>query len=156
MMCTWATSGHCAHKMFTLPAFSVVFQSKDEARAVHCVECVKELWRNSIEPLRERWQLSRPIDSQPYNYLELKNGSWCIGIPGDPDKIRSAHPTIVALDEAAFIDSDENYNVAVATRCKQIIALSSARPGWFREFTEFAQPVDWPDYSKREPLFPRL
>jgi hypothetical protein len=57
------------------------------------------------------------------------------------------------LDEAAYIESDANYNVAVATRCKQIIALSSANPGWFREHTEFAQPVEWPDYSTRQKIF---
>jgi len=70
-----------------------------------------------------------------------------LGIPGNPDKIRSEHPTVVVLDEAAHIQEGErSYNVAAATRCLHLIALSSANPGWFRDATEFSLPVDWPDY----------
>jgi hypothetical protein len=153
MMASWTTAAHCAHLMFTRAAVGVVFQSRDEDRAVHDVEYVKALWKNSLDPLRERWKLSRDLESQPYNYFSLANGSWCLGITGDPQKIRSEHPTVVVLDEAAHIETEANYNIAQATRCKQIVCLSSAWPGWFREFTEFANPVDWPDYSDRKPVF---
>jgi hypothetical protein len=162
MMCSWATAGHTAHVMFNLPAIGVVVQSKDEDRALHFVDYVKELWANSLEPLKKRWKLSKPLEKQAYNRLELANGSWILGITGDPAKIRSEHPTIVVLDEAAFIETGENYNVSVATRCKQIIALSSAKPGWFREATEFAKPVDYPRYPELEAaglvkrIFPRV
>lgn len=153
MMASWMTSGHCAHLMFNHPAVGVVFQSRDEDRACHDVEYVKELWKNSIDPLRARWPLAKDLDSQPYYRFELANGSWCTGITGDPQKIRSEHPTIVVLDEAAHIETEANYNIARATRCKQIVCLSSAWPGWFREFTEFATPADWPDYNDVKPVF---
>lgn len=148
MLCSWLTSGYCAHEMFNRPAVGVIFQSADEARAVHDVDYVKALWDHSLDPLKQRWKLARPLHVQPFNRMEMANGSWCMGITGGPDKIRSEHPTIVVLDEAAFIDSDANFNVAMAARPKKLIALSSANPGWFRELTEFAEPVDWPDYGK--------
>lgn len=155
MMASWTMSAHAAHLMFTKEAIGVVIQSRDEDRSVHDVECIKVLWDRSPEALKERWPLKRDLMQQPYNKLQMANGSWCIGITGDPQKIRSHHPTIVMLDEAAHIDNgDANYNIAQATRCKQIICLSSAWPGWFREATEFATPAEWPDYSKRTPLFP--
>jgi hypothetical protein len=153
MMCSWATSAHCAHLMFTYPAIKIVIQSRDEDRAVHDITYIKQLWDNSIDPLKKRWKLARPLEKQPYYSMEMANGSCALGITGDPDKIRSEHPTIVVLDEAAYIESDANYNVAIATRCKQIIALSSAKAGWFREYTEFAQPVEWPDYTVRKRIF---
>ena len=154
MLASWTVSAHCAHLMFTRPAIGVVFQSRDEDRSVNDVTYCKTLWDNSPPALKERWPLKRVLSQQPYNSLELANGSWCIGITGDPQKIRSEHPTIVCLDEAAHMENgDANYNVAQATRCLQIICLSSAWPGWFRAFTEFAMPVDWPDYHSRVPIF---
>jgi len=133
--------------MFTLPAVKVVFQSEDEDRAVHDIEYVKVLWEQSIQPLKNRWELAKEFDKHPYYKFELANGSSCIALPGNPDKIKSEHPTIVILDEAAIIVRGEHsYNVSIATRAPHVIALSSAWPGWFRNHTEFAAPVPWPDY----------
>lgn len=147
MMLSWVTSGWCAHEMFTVPYTTVVIQSKDEARAVNCINYIKCLWRNSHPKLRQEWTLKRPLDKQPYNKIELANGSWAIGVSGDPDRIRAMHPTVVVLDEAAFIESSDNYDTAVATRCSKIFLVSSACPGWFREMTRDAKPVEWPDYK---------
>lgn len=146
MMASWLVSGWAAHWGFKYPATTVVFQSQDEDRAVHDVECVKTLWRNSDTLLQQRWKPKKDIDKQPYNRLEMENGSQFIGIPGDPQKIRSEHPTIVILDEAAFIlRGEESYNVAVATRCLKIVALSSADKGWYDEIYQKSRPCDWPD-----------
>lgn len=154
MMASWTVSGWAAYLMFTRPATGVVFQSEDEARAVHDVEYVKILWEQSLSPLRQRWKPLRgkhPND-QPYNSFEMENGSWCIGLPGNPDKVRSEHPTIVILDEAAHIvRGDQSFNIAKATKCLHIVALSSANPSWFREATKKGRPVDWPVYKKEQP-----
>lgn len=148
MMASWIVAGWAAHQAFTRPATCVVFQSEDEDRAVHDVEYCKVLWENSIAPLKEQWRLAKPLDKQPYNEFRLANDSRLIGIPGDPDKLRSEHPTIVVLDEAAHItEGERSYNVAAATRCLHLVCLSSANPGWFRDATEFAVACDWPDYS---------
>ena len=147
MMASWLVSAWAAHKMFTRPATRVVFQSQDEDRAIHDVEYVKELWKNSLGALKQKWGHKHRNIDEPYNRFDLENGSSCVGIPGNPGRIRSEHPTIVVLDEAAHIVmGEESYNVSVATKAPHVIALSSANPGWFREMTEFAKPVDWPEY----------
>lgn len=151
MLCSWLVSGFVGHLGFNNPATGVVFQSEDEARAVHDVEYVKILWTNSSPELKEAWPLAKPLEKQPYNELHMANKSWFMGIPGNPDKIRSEHPTVVVLDEAAHIErGEQSYNISVATQCLRIIALSSANPGWFRDATEFAELVDWPDYGNVE------
>ena len=149
MMETWQVSSWAAHKGFTIPVTGVVFQSQDEDRSVHCIECVKDLWENSLPRLKKRWPLSKKMENQPYNKLEMANGSWFLGIPGDPNKLRSAHPTIVVFDEAAFmLRGEEAYNVAVASRAPHIIALSSAEEGFMNDKFLAASPVDWPDYEE--------
>ncbi len=147
MMCSWLVAAWAAHKAFTRPATCVVFQSQDEDRAVHDVEYCKVLWEQSDDMLRDEWELDKQLDKQSYHEFSLKNGSKMVALPGDPGKIRSEHPTIVVLDEAAHIErGEESYNVAAGTRTPYLVCLSSAAPGWFRDFTEFAKPVDWPDY----------
>lgn len=146
MMMTWLASGFAAHYGFETPYTGVIFQSKDEDRAVHCVQCVKVLWRESLPKLKARWPLKKDYDKQAYNKFELANGSWFIGLPGDPDKIRFKHPTLVVLDEAAFLpDFSASFDTAAATRCLKIIALSSANPGGFRDATRDAAPAAWPN-----------
>lgn len=148
VMLSWTVAAWSAHMAFNRPAVGVVFQSTDLARAVKVIKYVKELWRNSIDPLRDRWRLAKRLEDQPQDFLELAHGSWLKAIPGDPDNIRSEHPTIVILDEAAHMEQgDASYDIALATRCPHIGCLTSAAPGWFRDFTEFARPVDWPDYE---------
>jgi hypothetical protein len=137
--------------MFTRAATGVLVQSEDETRATHIVDCVKILWDQSLPALKARWKPlnGRTAAEQPYNTFSMANGSWVKGIPGNPDKVRSDHPTIIILDEAAHMTRGESsFNIAQATRCLHIICISSACPGWFTEQTELAIPVDWPDYSK--------
>lgn len=149
MMASWIVAAWAAHMAFTHPATCVVFQSEDEDRAVHDVEYCKVLWRRSLPMLKEQWKLSKEIEKQPYNEFRISNDSRLLGIPGDPDKLRSEHPTVVVLDEAAHItEGERSYNVAAATRCLHLVCLSSANPGWFRDATEFASPVEWPDYGR--------
>jgi hypothetical protein len=147
MICSWAVSGWTGHFGFTHPATCVAFQSRDERRALKCVEYVKTLWRNSIDPLKELWVLEKPVEKQPSHEFRLKNDSKFLALTGDPDNIRSEHPTIVVLDEAAFMErGEESYNTALATQSLHMIVLSSANPGWFEEVIERALPVRWPTY----------
>lgn len=149
MMASWAVTGWAAHHVFTKPATRVVIQSRDEDTAITCVRYAKALWSNSLPSLRSHWTLEKKIDNQPDHELTMATGSTLIAIPGDPDKARSAHPTIVILDEAAHMENgEESYNVAVATRCLHLILLSSANPGFFCDLVERAVPVPWPDYRK--------
>lgn len=147
LMMSWVVSGWAAHKAFNRPATKVVFQSQDEKRACHDVDYAKILWQNSIEPLRRRWKLAKPLDQQPYNRFLLANGSELVGIPGKPDQIRSEHPTIYVMEEANIIEQAEaSYNTAVATQAPHIVLIGTAGAGWFAEFISAARWLDWPDY----------
>lgn len=149
MMISWLVSAYCSHRAFTNDANVTVFQSQDEARSVKDVMYCKELWRNSIPQLRERWPLAKELEKQPYNTFELANRSKFIGIAGNPDRLRSEHPTVVVLDEASImVYCEQIYNIALATHAPKIILISSAKPGWFFETCESGTPVDWPRYEK--------
>lgn len=67
-------------------------------------------------------------------------------MPGkNPDKIRSEHPTIVVMDEAAFNEHGvEAYGNAVSTRPKKLLALSSAALGWFFDMMSPAVDIELP------------
>lgn len=145
VMMSWTVAGWAAHKAFTTPATSVVFQSEDEDRAVNDVRYAKTLWENSIPPLQAAWPLSKPLDKQTYNRLELANGSVLTGIVGNPLKINSLHPTIYIADEAALMTRwMDAYGSAVATKCPYLICNSSAYPGDYQNFIEPAEPCAWP------------
>lgn len=149
MMATWLIMGWAAHMAFTRPARKIVFQSEDEDRAVHGIENCKELWRNAMPELQKRWPLVKDIDKQSFTNLELKNGSQIVGIPGNPDKVRSEHPSLIVFDEAAHMEYFlESFHTAIATRTPKMVALSSANVGAFRDATRAAKPCEWPDYSE--------
>jgi len=152
MMASWTVAGWAAWKMFTQPATSVIFQSEDEERALHDVEYVKVLWENTLPELQARWKpyKDRHPRDQPKESFTMENASWCKGIVGNPNKIRSEHPTIVILDEAAhIIRGEESFNIATATRCRYIVCLSSANPGWFADIVERADQIHWPDFKQK-------
>ncbi len=147
MMCSWLVAGWAAHYGFTHPHTSVVFMGPDEVRACHDVDCVKALWDNALPGLKQGWPLKKELSKQAFNRLEMTNGSWFLGIPGDVDKIRSLHPTIIVFDECAFFANGEAaYNVAAATRAPKFICLSSAEVGWYDQIYKSSTPEDWPEY----------
>lgn len=151
MMMSWCVSAAAAWTAFTHPATKVVIQSQDHDRALHDVQNCKILWENSIPRLRERWPLPKPLKDQPYERFRLSNGSEIVGIPGDPRKIKSEHPTIYIQDESAIIEQgEESLNEAIAARCLKIWCVSSAFPGWFADLFESSLPARWPDYPMSE------
>jgi hypothetical protein len=147
MMASWLVAGWATHLALTRPATKAVFQSVDEDRAVNDVGYGKILWEQSLPELKERWKLAKALLHQPYNRFVLANGSELVGIPGDPDKIRSEHPTIYVMEEAQKVGSEAMYNVAVATRAPHIVLIGTGGPGFFNELVESAHPIDWPEYA---------
>lgn len=144
MMASWSMSAAYFHYAATHPATKVVFQSQDEDRAVHDVTNCKILWENSIPRLKEKWPLKKRLEDQAYNRLVLANDSEIVGIPGDPKKIKSEHPTIYAQDESAIIEAGEwALNEAAATRCPRISCVSSAYPGWYADKRERSKPESY-------------
>ena len=149
MMASWTVSAWAAHFCFTRPATRAVFQSQDERRAVTDIEYCKELWKNSLPVLKEQWPVAKAIEKQAAHELEMANGSVMVAISRDPNAIRSAHPSIVVLDEAAFLEQgEESYNTAIASKCLFLVALSSAHPGWFADMTGASLPVPFPAFEQ--------
>lgn len=152
MMMSWEVSAWTAHFGFTHPGMCTVFQSADEDRAIHDVGYVKTLWRNSFPELRARWPAKKDPDLQPAHEFELLNRSRWIALTGNPQKIRSEHPTIIVYDEAAHWEEYETgLNVGVGCDPLHIISLSSANPGYFADVCEDARVMTWPDYQDERP-----
>lgn len=150
MMGSWLYMGFCAHLAFTRPATRIIIQSEDETRSLNDIKMVKTLWERSDMLLRKRWELTKPLEKQAYNTFELQNNSSFLAMVGDPDKIRSEHPTVVVLDEAAYmLRGEDAYNVAAATRCLKIFCLSSANEGWYEDWFQKSTPVDWPEIEEK-------
>jgi len=146
MMASWLVAGWCAHEAFNRPASVILFQSQDEERAVNLVKYVKCLWKRSLPQLRKHWSLRQDVEKQAYDEFRLANGSSFHGVVGNPQKVRSLHPTCYVADEAAWMDQFEDaWAVAAGTRVPKLIALSSVAPGaYFSLCNEGSKFVDWP------------
>lgn len=150
VMASWTVAAVCAHYAFCNPAKKVLFQSKDEVRALNLVNYVKVLWEQSIPELQREWTVRRHPREQAQSEFELANGSKFLGVVGDPDKVRSEHPSIYVADEAAFMQYFEDaWAVAAGSRVPKMIALSTVEEGSFYELCQSdSHWVDWPDYGQ--------
>jgi len=147
VMATWWASGECLHYVMTHQPASCIFWCPDQDRAEKCIDYCKTLYAQQDTRLKELYPLPRrkaQVDDQSVYRFELGNGGWLEALPGkNPDKIRSEHPTIVFMDEAAFNENGaEAYGNAISTRPKKLLALSSAYPGWFFDMIACAVPVE--------------
>ena len=146
MMASWLVAGFCAHLAFNRSATVVLFQSQDEERAVNLVKYVKCLWKRSLPQLKKHWAVRQDVDRQAHYEFKLANGSEFHGVVGDPQKVRSLHPSVYVADEAAWMDQFEDaWAVAAGTRVPKLIALSSVAPGAYWSIcNEGSKYVNWP------------
>lgn len=152
VMGSWTVAAWCAHYAFTNPARKVLFQSKDEDRSLQLIRYVKTLWEQSMPELQKKWPVLRHPREQAYSSFEIANGSMFVGVVGDPDKVRSEHPSVYVADEAAIMDKfDDAWAVAAGSRVPKMIALSTVEVGAFWELCNSdSNWVDWPDYNRLE------
>ena len=106
----------------------VVVQTDSEDKAKQLVGYSECLYRNQDTWLKERHPLTSEASSLN---IAWKDGGRVFGIPKGEHKIRMYHPTIYIMDEAAFLPEAEQCFNAAHPVAKQIIAISSAGPGWF-------------------------
>lgn len=147
VMATWWACAECFHMVETMQPSSCIFWCPDQDRAEKCIEYCKELWKNQTQDLKDLYPLPRKkktVEDQSVFRFELAGGGWFEALPGkNPDKIRSEHPTIVMMDEAAFNENGaEAYANAISTRPKKLLAISSAYPGWFFDLIQPALPCE--------------
>jgi|SRR5215469_932200 len=74
-----------------------------------------------------------PLKRQTSLAMEWADGGKLYGIPAGEDQIRMYHPTLVIFDDAAFLPGFEACYNATTPVAQQIVAISSAAPGFFAD-----------------------
>lgn len=128
MMTSWEVMGYCAWKAGFQAGAQIICQADKEQKAWGLVEYARILWRNSPAWMQERWG---GITDDAKGRVKLGNGAEVIGVPSGESQIRFYHPTVLVLDEAAKLPEAEQCWNAANPVAWQIIAISSAAPGWF-------------------------
>lgn len=106
----------------------VIVQADSEDKAKELVGYADCLYRNQDTWLRARHRLAGDASQLTLNWAD---GGRVMGLPKGEHKIRVHHPTIVIFDEAAFLAEAQQCYDATHPVAGQIIAISSAGPGWF-------------------------
>ena len=147
MLMTWLFSAFCLHWVMSNQPGCCIFLAQDEKRSLKPLDYCWTLWEQSEPELKELWALDRPRKQQSYSRMEFAKGGTLLALPGkEPDAIRSEHPSIVFIDEAAFVErGGECLDVCLATRVPKLVCVSSAYPGWFRNWTKEAKVATWPN-----------
>jgi hypothetical protein len=127
MTTSWSVMAYATHRAQWLKA-EVVVQTDSEDKAKQLVGYAECLYRNQ-EPFLKKLH---PLASEASQLsIEWADGGRVFGIPKGEHKIRMYHPTIYIMDEAAFLPEAQQCYDAALPVAKQIIAVSSAGPGWF-------------------------
>lgn len=127
MLTSWCVMGWATHQAQWFKS-EVIVQTDSEDKAKELVGYSQQLYRN-----QQDWIKSRHLLAGEPSQLEQrwKEGGRVFGIPKGEHKIRLYHPTIYVMDEAAFLSEAQQCYDAAHPVAGQIIAISSAGPGWF-------------------------
>jgi hypothetical protein len=105
----------------------VIVQTGSLGKVVDLIGYASQLYRNQADSLK----LRHPLANETQTELRWADGGRVRAIPSGESQIRLYHPSIYILDEAAFLaECEACYNTAHPV-ARQIIAISSAGPGWF-------------------------
>ncbi len=126
MMTSWAAMGFASWTSQWLREETVV-QTMSEDKSAHLIDYVRQLWENQEPWLKERHPLSRLSTFA----IAWQGGGEVASIPSGADKIRAFHPTTYIMDEAGYLPEGEDCLGAVRPTGARIIAISTARAGWF-------------------------
>jgi len=127
MLTSWCVMVFCTNKAQWAKSFCVV-QTDSEEKAKDLIRYCRILYENQPSWMKSRHALkSDPSQTQ----VEWASGGRILAIPKGENKIRLFHPTIYVMDEAAFLPEAEACYNAAHPVAQQIIAISSAGPGWF-------------------------
>jgi len=127
MITSWSVMAYGTNRGQFKKAF-VVVQTEAEGKVVDLLRYCRILYENQPDWMKPR----HPLASEPsQTELRWKDGGRILGIPKGEHKIRLYHPTIYVMDEAAFLPEAQQCYDAAHPVAEQIIAISSAGPGWF-------------------------
>lgn len=127
MLTSWCVMGDSAHRA-QWQRWEVIVQTGSEDKAHELISYATQLYRNQPDWMQKLHPLSGiPSKSE----IAWQAGGRILAIPSGVHKIRLYHPTRYVMDEAAFLpEAEQCYNAAHPV-AQQIIAISSAGPGWF-------------------------
>ena len=133
MMVSWATIAYGVWACQTRPRTHVLIQAQKEDKAYDLVGSdpsgyARTLYEQQPIWLKEAFPLNGDIKLAR---MAWDNGSVLQGVPKGPEQVRQYHPTMLIVDEASFVDDFQSSYEAGDPVCGQIIAISSAAPGWF-------------------------
>ena len=109
-----------------------VVQTANEDKCAHLIDYCRQLWDYQEPWLKQRHPLTRKSTFT----IAWEGGGEVSAIPSGADKIRAFHPTTYVLDEAAYIPEGEECLNAVRPTGARIVAISSARAGWFGDICQ--------------------
>ena len=135
MMVSWATIAYGVWSCQTRARTRVVVQAQKEDKVYDLVGSdpsgyartlyeQQPAWLRALYPLKGDIKLAR---------MAWENGSVFQGVPAGSDQVRQYHPTILIVDEACFVEDFQSSYEAASPVCGQIIAISSAWPGFFMD-----------------------
>jgi hypothetical protein len=106
----------------------VIVQTENEEKAKRLIHYATCLYENQDPELKAL----NPLAGKPSQLsIEWASGGRVFGIPAGENKIRMFHPTLYVQDESSFLPEAQQCYDAAAPVTQQIIAISSAGPGWF-------------------------
>src|SRR5215472_14786844 len=126
LMTSWSAAAY-ATWMAQYRQEEVLIQTQSQEKAEHIIDYCAQLHRNQEPWLKER----HPLERSSLLTISWKGGGEVAGIPAGADKVRAYHSTLYILDEAAFVPEGEQCINAVLPSGARIIAISTARAGWF-------------------------
>lgn len=144
MMASWLVAAYLVYEAQFNPRTRCIIQCEKEEKANGLIEYAKCIYDRQPQWLKDRYPLAGD-QLQSKSLVLFANESRVQGIPGTPDQIRSNHPTILFIDEAAHILQIGACYATADHVCSKIILVSSAAPGWFGDLCDpESMPVQLP------------
>lgn len=135
MTVSWAVMAYGVWSCQVFPRTHVLVQTQTEPKAWDLVGQDPTGYARNLYQQQEPWLQARfpLLGDSKLARSSWRNGSIIQGVPSGADQVRLYHPTIFIVDEAAFVENFKGSYEAADPECVQIIALSSAAPGWFMD-----------------------
>ena len=134
---TWATTAYMCWKARFHPHTAVLYQTQSEDDANNIVAVAGSAKDSGyaarcqfIERTLPVW-MQQPI-RDPEGQITYPNGSIIMALPGGANKVRGKTPTVIVLDEMAFLDEAKATYTAIAPLVQkgaQLICLSTPNGG---------------------------
>lgn len=133
MLLSWLMVAYAVWNCEVFPRTFVLIQSQKDEKSQDLVGSdpggyARTLYEQQPSWLRAKFPLKGEIKM---NRMSWANGSILHGAAAGPDQVRMYHPSLYLVDEAAFLDDFKASYEAAIPVSTQIIAVSSAAPGWF-------------------------